>query len=218
MKQKIVLTAEVPNVSRVKSRLVETPANFTLQMREIVSKAAAIVLNKNILQMRMEIIRMFDEAGFQYKPTVSGQDYRIQLTNLLEPFFDVVVVAADKDIVSVEKPFGTTDKEPETPEEVVSRGESISPLSRVRANAPLVEDPASLEDEFSSSTKVKKEKTIKVPSKSKGGNTSKKKAPEIEGSIPVRENEFDLSIPVQEQDYIKVVQPVIDLSDDNWSE
>jgi len=105
MKRKVSFYVNVPNLSKVRSRIDKPSKEFTGKVRAAVSKAIVETVNESTLSLRAKLIAAFAEMGENPKDAKVAA----QIASVLNPYFDVI---------ASETPFaGADDAENEEGEE-----------------------------------------------------------------------------------------------------
>ena len=97
MKGKVSFYVNVPNLSKVRSRIEKPSKEFTSKMRAAVQKAIVDTVNENTLGIRAKLISAFATIGETSKDAKAAA----QISGVLNPYFDVIAsetpFAADAD-------------------------------------------------------------------------------------------------------------------------
>ena len=120
MKQKVSFYVNVPNLSRVRTRVDNPSKEFTPKFRAAVSKAIVEVVNESTLELRAKLIQAFSE-GENPKAKAAAQ-----ITGVLNSYFDVFASETPFTSVDVEDEGEIDDTLPENPK-----------VSYAKAKAPV---------------------------------------------------------------------------------
>lgn len=122
MKQKVSFYVNVPNLSRVRTRVDNPSKEFTPKFRAAVSKAIVEVVNESTLELRAKLIQAFSEMGENPKDAKAAA----QITGVLNSYFDVFASETPFTSVDVEDEGEIDDTLPENPK-----------VSYAKAKAPV---------------------------------------------------------------------------------
>ena len=95
MKGKIELRYTTPNISRLRTRLSETPQDLTSSLREIISKSAAKVIEANQCQFKARVIELLNQRYPELK--YSSKAHKDAINSVLNDFFSIYVEATKEE-------------------------------------------------------------------------------------------------------------------------
>jgi hypothetical protein len=106
MKGKLNLRFFAPNVSRVRTRMKEVPADFTSTLRTIFAEAAAEVIEMNQIQFKAAVIQKVAEAYPDVDFTSTANKNAVE--SVLQDFYTIFVTASKEEF---DARFGVSQKD-----------------------------------------------------------------------------------------------------------
>lgn len=120
MKGKVSFYVNVPNLSKVRSRIDKPSKEFTSKVRAAVNTAIVEAVNESTLSLRAKLIKAFSEMGENPKDAKVAA----QIASVLSPYFDVI---------ASETPFGA-DASEEAEEEETAEATDKAPADGKKAD------------------------------------------------------------------------------------